>query len=134
MNTSHSPQLFHCLKYRDARRAIALLTAIGFREVALYADENDPSVVLHCELAWRDNGGVMIGSERSGAEELSHGRAHSAYLVVDTDEEVDAFYAAALAAGATGVLSPANPGYGGRGATIADAEGHHWSIGSYPGS
>lgn len=76
----------------------------------------------------------MLGSLQGGLEALTEGRAHSAYLVVDTDDEVDAFYSTALAAGAASTQAPESPDYGGRGATVADAEGHLWSVGSYPGS
>lgn len=134
MTTQTTPQLFHCLKYSDARAAIAFLTAVGFREVACYADETDPATVHHCELSWRENGGVMLGSLEGGLEALREGRAHSAYLVVEGDDDVDAFHAAALAAGATSIREPSNPDHGGREATVADAEGHLWSVGSYAGA
>ena len=135
MNTNQKPQLFHCLKYTDAPAAIDFLTALGFTEVRRYTDENDPTIVQHAELTWRDNGGVMLGSAvASGLDDLNEGRVHSAYLVVATDEEVDAAHSAALASGGRSVREPSTPDYGGRETTVADLEGHLWSVGIYPGS
>jgi uncharacterized glyoxalase superfamily protein PhnB len=54
--------------------------------------------------------------------------------VVATDADVDDVYARALAAGATEALAPADQDYGGRSATVRDAEGNQWSFGSYAGA
>jgi uncharacterized protein len=47
---------------------------------------------------------------------------------VDSAEQVDAAFAAAVAAGATVVAEPVDRSWGGRSAYIADPEGHRWEI------
>ncbi len=141
--------LFHCLSFEDADAGIAFLTAIGFAEVAVFRNADDPSVVEHAQFRWGDRGAVMFGSARrdvgadaASAEDAGTGPqpgyqrrvgAAACYCVVDTDDEVDAVYARAVAAGATGVQRPQNPPYGGRDCLVRDAEGNQWSFGSYPG-
>lgn len=71
----------------------------------------------------------MLGSS-DDAEAI--GRAQ-AYLVLPADADVDRVHAQALAHGATTVREPADMDYGGRGSTVADAEGNQWSLGSYRG-
>lgn len=120
MTHNMKPQLFHSLTFTDAARGAEFLRALGFEEVVLYADDNDPSVVEHAQYRWRDNGGVMFGSVR---KDNPHAHAEmvgqaKCYLVVDTDTEVDEVFRRALAADGT---------------SIADPEGNQWSVGSYPG-
>jgi len=128
-----STQLFHCLHYADALGARSFLTALGFTEVLVVTDPDDPSVVRHAEFRWRDTGGVMFGSRGADAQGPVSAEAAGCYLVAETDDEVDAIHARAIEAGGTSVESPSDMPYGGRGCTIADPEGNHWSIGSYPG-
>ncbi|MCM4080109.1 VOC family protein [Paractinoplanes hotanensis] len=47
---------------------------------------------------------------------------------VDTRDEVDAAFAAALAAGAAGVAAPVDREWGGRSGYIADPEGNRWEV------
>jgi catechol 2,3-dioxygenase-like lactoylglutathione lyase family enzyme len=47
---------------------------------------------------------------------------------VDREEQVDAAFAAALAAGATLVAAPVTRDWGGRSAYFADPEGNRWEI------
>lgn len=126
-----TPTLYHVIRYDDAPAGIAFLEAIGFTRVAVYADPEDPSIVQHAQLNWRGTGGIMLGSQR-GEGKVETAQA-ACYLVVDSDDDVDAAYRRALDAGATSVEEPNAPDYGGRGCTVADAEGNTWSIGSYRG-
>lgn len=127
------PTLFYCLKYADANAAIDFLTAIGFTEVAVYRNQDDPRRVDHAELHWGKTGGLMFGSAQDPncSTEPSGG---SCYLVVPTDADVDAAYRRALKAGATSVREPADQHYGGREAGVLDPEGNGFSFGSYPGA
>ena len=59
-----TPQLFHCLRYTDADRGIDFLQAIGFTTAMIVRDPDDATLVAHAQLAWRDNGGIMLGSVR----------------------------------------------------------------------
>src|SRR6266545_4797662 len=47
---------------------------------------------------------------------------------VDSEEQVDAAFTAAVAAGATPVAEPVNRDWGGRSAYFADPEGNRWEI------
>lgn len=130
-----NPQLHHCLRYDDVEVALDFLHALGFTDRLIVRDENDPSVVVHGELRWRDNGGLMIGSTRDDGKGEHLDTSHSvANLVVTSDEEVDATLARAVAAGGRVAMEPANPPYGGRCAGVLDPEGNFWNVDSYPGA
>jgi uncharacterized glyoxalase superfamily protein PhnB len=122
--------LFLTLRLEDAPAGIAFLReGLGFELAASYAAEGDPSRIEHAQLTWPGGGGVMLGSS-DDPDEIGHAQA---YLVVPTDADVDRVHAQALANGATSVREPADMDYGGRGSTVADAEGNQWSLGSYRG-
>jgi uncharacterized protein len=53
---------------------------------------------------------------------------------VDAEEQVDAAYAAAIAAGATGLAAPVGREWGGRSAYFADPEDNRWEIAWAPGA
>jgi PhnB protein len=53
----------------------------------------------------------------------------STTIHIQVAEGLDELYARALAAGATGLMEPADQFWGDRFAIIADPSGHHWSIG-----
>lgn len=132
------PTLFQALHFIDADAGVAFLTAIGFREVVLVRADDDPTVIEHAELVWRDGGGLMCGSASrpvpDGADYVRRTGTADTYLVVATDADVDAVYSRAVAAGARTLIPVADQDYGGRSVTIADLEGNQFSIGSYPGA
>ncbi|WP_028917483.1 VOC family protein [Pseudoxanthomonas sp. J35] len=123
-----------CLRYRDAEAAIEwLCRAFGFEKNAVYAEGG---VVLHAQLTW-GNGMVMLGSTGAASEwgkliaqpdETGMRETQSPCVIV---EDVDAHYDRAKAAGATIVQDIADQGYGGRGYSCRDIEGHLWWFGSY---
>lgn len=133
--TTTKPQLFHCLTYADVDKGLAFLAALGFEQVLVVRSEADPSRVEHAELRWHDSGGIMLGPARQPAPHRIPDTAGQArcYLVVPAAADVDATYEKAMANGATTIEDPADQPYGGRVATVADPEGNHWSVGSYPG-
>jgi uncharacterized glyoxalase superfamily protein PhnB len=120
--------LWHTLVFRDADRALAWLTAIGFVEHAVHRGGDDPAVVQHAELVWPNGGGIMVGTYRENPDWPMRPGAASAYLVTD---DPDGVHAAAVAAGARSVYAPRDESYGGRTAGVADPEGNLWSFGSY---
>lgn len=128
------PQLFHTLSFHDADAGLAFLRALGFVEVLVARNAGDPAVVEHAQLRWRDHGGLMCGSAQRPADgwERRTG-AGSCYLVVDTDDQVDAVHERALAAGGRSTQAPHDQDYGGRSCVVQDAEGNQYSIGSYAG-
>lgn len=127
-----TPQLYACLRYKDADAAIAFVTALGLTERLVVRDEKDPSFVHHAQFRWRDNGGVMFGSDRDGGVGPDTAAACT-NLVVATDEEVDQVLAAALDAGGEQLGELQEPPHGGRSVAVTDPEGNIWHIDSYPG-
>ena len=69
----------------------------------------------------------MFGSERDDAAVSNTGRS-AAYLVTD---DPDGVFDRAVAAGATVLRPMREEDYGGRGGSVEDPEGNHWSFGSY---
>ncbi|MCW2796034.1 VOC family protein [Nocardioides sp.] len=115
------------LSFRDADAMMTWLKAIGFSEHATYRDEADPSVVTHAEWLWPGGGGIMFGSVRPDGV-LDGTGPSAAYLVTD---DPDAVFNAAVAGGASVVREMVDQDYGGRGGSVLDPEGNHWSFGNY---
>ncbi|TLF76015.1 VOC family protein [Nocardia cyriacigeorgica] len=131
--TSTTTHVWPCLAFRDARAMAKFLTdAFGFELTALYAREDDPSVVEHAEMRWPAGGGIMFGS--TGRDDSEFGQrpagAASLYLVCD---DPDALYDRAQKAGARVVREMRDEDYGSRGFSAADPEGNLWSFGTYAG-
>src|SRR4051794_413710 len=127
MSSAAEVKVWHTMSVRDAEAMMRWLGAIGFIEHATYRDESDPSVVVHAEWLWPGGGGIMFGSRRDGGALDNVGRS-AAYLVTD---DPDAVFDRAVAAGATVVRPMVEQDYGGRGGSVEDPEGNHWSFGSY---
>lgn len=111
----------------DVEAFTAWLRAVGFVEHHIYRDDNDPTCVVHAEYLGPYGGGIMFGSAGPDGVLQNAGRS-AAYLVVP---DPDAFMAAALAAGATVDREVVDNDYGGRGGSVRDPEGNHWSFGTY---
>jgi uncharacterized glyoxalase superfamily protein PhnB len=127
MTDAAGTRLWHTFSVRDADAMIAWLQAIGFTEHATYRDETDPAVVHHAEWLWPGGGGIMFGTSSADSALAGTGPA-AAYLVTDAP---DAVFEAAVAAGATVQRAMVDQDYGGRGGSVLDPEGNHWSFGSY---
>lgn len=122
------------LRYQDAMAAIEwLCRALGFEKRCVFMAGDD--VVAHAELTF-GNGMVMIGSVQNGtpySDLVRQPRAvgaetQSPYLIV---RDCSAVYKRAKAAGAEIVFELEDKGYGGKGFTCRDPEGHVWSVGEY---
>ncbi len=113
--------------FRDAEAMMRWLGAIGFTEHATYRSEDDPSVVTHAEWLWPGGGGIMFASLREDGAARDVGGS-AAYLVT---EDPDGVFDRAVAAGGAVVRPVVDQDYGGRGGSVADPEGNHWSFGSY---
>jgi uncharacterized glyoxalase superfamily protein PhnB len=131
--SSNPPSVWPILSYRDARAAIAFLTAaFGFEERAAYAREDDPSIIEHAELRWPLGGGVMFGT--AGKDDSPFGqRAPGSDSVYVVCEDPDNLFERATAAGAQVVRGLVDEDYGSRGFTVRDPEGNLWSFGTYAG-
>jgi uncharacterized glyoxalase superfamily protein PhnB len=127
MSNAADVKVWPTMSFRDADAMIAWLGAIGFVEHATYRDEADPSLVVHAEWLWPEGGGIMFGSQRDGGVVTNVGGS-AAYLVTD---EPDRVFDRAVAAGARVVRAMRDEDYGGRGGSVEDPEGNHWSFGSY---
>jgi len=123
------------LRYKDALVAIGwLCEVLGFERRAVYVGD-DGWTVMHAELTF-GNGMVMIGSVTNGTPYSALTRqpgdvgaeTQSPYLVV---ADCAAVYASAKAAGAEILMELEDKGYGGKGFTCRDPEGHVWSVGEY---
>ena len=125
--TAADTRLWHTMAFADAGRMIEWLKAVGFTEHATYRDENDPSVVVHAEWLWPGGGGIMFGSRRpDGAVDNVGARRPTWSPTTRT-----ASSSAPCAAGASVERELVDQDYGGRGGSVADPEGNHWSFGDY---
>jgi uncharacterized glyoxalase superfamily protein PhnB len=127
-----------CLLYRDAHAMIDWLCGtMGFSKKAVYTDSANR--VVHAELTL-GGGMLMVGSapgkdERGAWGKLIRqpdelGRVETQSPAVNVPDP-DAVYARVKAGGGEIVLDIEDKGYGGRGFTCRDPEGHLWSVGSY---
>lgn len=122
-------RLWVAMQFRDVDAMTAWLRAVGFVEHATHRD--DTGTVVHAEWLWPGGGGIMFGAVRPDAPLQPAGSA-AVYLVTD---DPDAVFDAAVAAGASVERAMVDQDYGGRGGSVRDPEGNHWSFGSYqPGA
>lgn len=122
-------RLWVAMQFRDTGTMTSWLRAIGFVEHASHRDER--GTVVHAEWLWPGGGGIMFGAVRPDAPLQPVGSA-AVYLVTD---DPDAVFDAAVAAGASVERPMVDQDYGGRGGSVRDPEGNHWSFGSYqPGA
>ena len=123
----HYPPFSAAIAVRQADQAIAFYkTAFGAEERFRLIDP-DSGVVGHAELMIK--GGLLMLAEEYPAfnksPETLGGTAVKLCLMV---EDVDAEYAAAIAAGATGIRAPSDQFYGHRSACLRDPFGHEWTL------
>ncbi|WP_435769944.1 VOC family protein [Nocardioides sp. SYSU DS0651] len=122
-------RLWQCIAFRDADAMMAWLRAVGFQEHITYRAED--GTVEHAEWVWPEGGGLMFGTERDDSPLHEPGKAGT-YLVT---ADPDAAFERAVAAGATVQRPMEDKDFGGRGGSVLDPEGNHWSFGSYqPGA
>ncbi len=122
-------------RYEDAPRAIEFLcAAFGFEKHAIY--EGAAGKIDHAQLKLGPHF-IMLGSMSEDMTWPAHtprqlgGATGGVYIVLERDEDVDAHYERARAAGAKIIREPESPDYGGRGYGAQDLEGYLWSFGSY---
>jgi uncharacterized glyoxalase superfamily protein PhnB len=123
-STADPVHTWPCLSFRDADAMMAWLGAVGFSPGATYREES--GAVAHAEWRWPEGGAIMFGSEGSG---IIHNVGGSAIYLVTSDP--DGAFDRAVAAGARVVRAMEDHDYGGRGGSVEDPEGNHWSFGSY---
>ncbi|MFC9770885.1 MULTISPECIES: VOC family protein [unclassified Pseudarthrobacter] len=126
------PRLFAYLSYPDASAALEWLQAVGFEVVR--RQDGDGGTVVHSEV--RLGAAVlMVASNDAGYQRpplVGRSTGQGLYLLVD---DADAFFRAAVAAGATPVIEPEDTGWGSRRCRVLDPQGQEWSAGTYePGA
>jgi PhnB protein len=126
--------------YEDAAAAIEWLgRAFGFVELAGSRQTAEDGTIGHAELA-HEGATIYLSTPPEYASprrmrEMSElaGRAYDNPWVIDGHfvevDDVDAHYARAVAAGATILRKPEEPGIGYRIYTAEDLEGHRWMFG-----
>jgi uncharacterized glyoxalase superfamily protein PhnB len=124
-----SPTVFPAMKVRDGHAAIEWLeTAFGFERRAVH--EAADGTVAHAELAFGDDGMIMLGGESRTPDPENPWATARLGLYVHVDD-VDAHYERARAAGAAIVRELADTPYGAREYSCRDPDGHLWSFGTY---
>jgi uncharacterized glyoxalase superfamily protein PhnB len=131
MSDTFRPSLAIGVCYRDPKAALAWLEqAFGF-EITMVIENPDGSIG-HSQMRVGRDGMVMVGREwdelhRSPAS-LSGVNTQSVHVNLDDDQDIDAHYRRALAAGAASRRKPEDQFYGERTYGVADLEGHHWTF------
>ena len=129
---SNNPEFYPSFVYSDLKQAIGWLEkAFGFRP--LMAIPNDDGSYAHVEMAY---GPIIImptgaRKEWDWKSPRDLGATTAALYVYVPDDELNAHYERAKAAGAEIVLPLEKKDYGGSGYSARDLDGHHWSFGSY---
>ena len=132
------PALIPTLRYSDAPAAIDFLCrAFGFERHAVYADDQDPTLIHHAQLTL-DGNMIMLGSARPGPQAELYGwkspteAGGVTMCICAVIDDPDVHAARAIAAGADIIRAPYdNEGYPGRAYDVRDSEGHVWNFGSY---
>jgi len=132
--TSTNPCVIPTLRYYNGQAAIDwLCKAFGFEAQLIIPDES--GAIAHAQLT-HGNGMIMLGAAtnnefhelvQSPYESGGIGSQSVYTMVADVDEH----HRRAVAAGARVVIEPRDQGYGGRGYSCVDPEGHVWNFGTY---
>ena len=128
-----SSMIIPTLRYRDAPKMMQwLCDAFGFEKQLVV--EYDNGGLSHAQLTFASSM-IMLGSARDdefgrlqSTPQALGGTTQSAYIVVRNADNV---CAKARAAGAEIVRPIQDEGYGGRGFSCQDPEGHLWNFGTY---
>ena len=71
-NITETPSMvWPTLIYNDAPAAIKFLKAVGFTAAIVVPNDEDASVIEHCQLRWPEGGGVMLGTAGRDGNEFS---------------------------------------------------------------
>ncbi len=124
MPVTPSQRIVPYLLYEDVVRALAWLSAVGFREHLRHTSET--GIVDHAEARIGD-WAVMLGHPGPDYESPYHHGRVSDVLVVYVDD-VDAHFAHARDMGVAVLDEPEDRPYGDRSYRVQDPEGHHWEF------
>ena len=131
--SDQTPQVWHTLRANDARALIRFLVdVLGFEETVVHGDGDS---VDHAQLDWPAGGGIMLGSVRPADGDqwpVPPGTA-AAYIVAESDADIDALHERATAADTDITTTPHRTDYGSYDLALRDPEGNRWSFGTYRG-
>lgn len=126
------PRLFAYLSYPDAPAALEWLQAVGFEVVR--RQDGDGGTVVHSEVRL-GMAVLMVASNDANYRRpplVGRSTGQGLYLLIN---DVDSFFRAAVAAGATPVIEPEDTEWGSRRCRVLDPQSQEWSAGSYePGA
>lgn len=126
------------LHYDDTAAARQFLVdVVGFDEALVIRD--DDGDIVHAELTWPGGGAINFGGTRhdSGVHAAMRSGTSAVYLAT---EDVDAVVRRVRGSSVGTIIQPPAATQFGAGAidtyaaTIADAEGNLWTLGTYPGA
>ena len=133
MTTPPVPRIWPTFLYADARAAIDFLErAFGFRTTLVVPNENDDSVIEHCQMAGPEGGGIMLGTANRPDNKFSMRVAGNSSTYVVTSQP-DELFDRAVAAGAEVFHPLEDQDYGSRDVSVKDPEGNIGSFGTYTG-
>ena len=114
--------------YRDPRAAIAWLQEAFGLEIA-HLVEDDAGELTHIEMGFGDSVITVASEWTEWAKSPAHlGGANTQSLRVTLENDLDAHFARAVAAGARVVQPPEDQAYRQRTYRVLDHEGHAWSF------
>lgn len=129
-----APRLVPLMRYRDLAAAVDwLCNAFAFEKQVAVSDADGSTV--YAQLTY-GNSMVMLGAVRETdldallcqPDEVGGAETQSCYVVVD---DIDEHYARALDSGAEILLGIKSDGFGRRGYSCRDPQGHIWNFGTY---
>lgn len=121
------PAFSPAIAVKDAAAAIAFYTGVFGAIETLRLSDSSTGMIGHAELKIGD-GLLMLGEEHpdwNRSPVTLGGTTVKFSLMVD---DVDATFAAAVAAGATALMQPVDQFYGFRCGTVRDPFGHEWML------
>ncbi|MGW7679207.1 VOC family protein [Kribbella sp. NPDC054772] len=118
--------------YRDAVAALRWLEkAFGFETTMEVPDGNGG--IMHAEMRY-DGVAFTLFTDQEGYDRPARKGetvGHGMYVVLDTQEAIDAMHAKAIAAGAEPVWAPELSKWGNYRCRVADPEGYEWTFGTH---
>lgn len=131
--TPYADGIWAVVTYDDIEAGIGFVTdVLGFEELVLVRDDEDPARIVHSEYRWPEGGIVQVASPDAGNEFIHRPGSQGLYVVT---ADPHAVWERCRSAGVEVLrdLHEAHYDAGGMGFSVRDAEGNTWSFGTYAG-